>query len=73
MLHRPKGEQRIAQAFRPGKAYGKKIALKGRPTFERYFEKVTFVKRGSITFSETTNLFWHKNLRAQLGERETGP
>jgi hypothetical protein len=30
-LHRPKGEQRIAQAFRPGKAYEKSIALKAPP------------------------------------------
>jgi hypothetical protein len=27
----PKGEQRIAQALRPGKTYGKKIALKAPP------------------------------------------
>jgi len=73
ILHRPKGEQRIPQAFRPGKAYGKKIALKGRPTFERYSQKRTFAKRDWITFSETPYLFWRKNLRAQLGERETGP
>jgi hypothetical protein len=28
-----------SRAFRPGKAYGKKIALKGRPTFGRYPQK----------------------------------
>ena len=63
--NRPKGEQRIAQAFRPGKAYEKKIALKRRPTFGRYSQKVTFQKA-------TRWHFRNKNLRAQSGARETG-
>jgi hypothetical protein len=29
--NRPKGEQRLAHAFRPGKTYGNKIALKAPP------------------------------------------
>ena len=72
VFHRPKGEQRIAQAFRPGKAYGTKIALKGRPTFGRYSKKVTFVKSDPSAFQKLTNLFWYKNLQAQLGVKETG-
>jgi len=43
VFNRPKGENRTAQAFRPGKVYEKKIALKGRPTSGRYSQKVTFV------------------------------
>jgi hypothetical protein len=34
-FNRPKGEHRIAQGFSPGKLFPKKrIALKGRPTWE---------------------------------------
>jgi hypothetical protein len=72
-FNRPKGEQRIAQALRPGKAYGKKIALKGRPTSGRYSQEVTFVKRASMAFRELTNLFWYKNLRAHFGAKATEP
>ena len=41
-----------AQAFRPGKAYEKKIALKGRPTSGCYSQKITFVKSDSMTFQK---------------------
>ena len=51
-LHRPKGENRTAQAFRPGKAYEKKIALKGPPTSGRYAQKVAFVKSDSMAFQK---------------------
>ena len=71
--NRPKGEQKIAQALRPGKIYGKKIALKGRQTFGRYSQEITFVKSNSMAFQKTRNLFSYKNLRAQLGAKETGP
>jgi hypothetical protein len=35
----PKGEKRIAQAFRPGKTYGKQLALKGAADFPALFPK----------------------------------
>jgi hypothetical protein len=50
--NRPKGEQRTAQALRPGKAYGKKIALKGRPTSGRYSQEITFGKTDSMAFQK---------------------
>ena len=42
--NRPKGAQRISQALSPGKAYGKKIALKGRPTSGRCFQGDSVVR-----------------------------
>jgi hypothetical protein len=63
-------EQRIAQALRPGKAYGKKIALKGRPTSGRYSQEVTFVKSDSIAFQKLRSLLVIKS--AGTIRKETG-
>ena len=53
LFNRPKGEQRIARAFRPGKAYERKIALKGRPTSGRYYQKVNLRQKRLDGVSET--------------------
>jgi hypothetical protein len=42
---RAKGEERTAQGFSPGKAHGKRIALKGRPTTRRISRNNVFRKR----------------------------
>ena len=67
---RPKGEHRTAQGFSPGKMSPRKS--RGRPTSLCYSQKVTPSKADRMESQKLANLVWYKNLRVQLGAKETG-
>ena len=61
---RPKGKEKTAQGFSPGKAHGKRIALKGRPTTRR-------ISRNNVF--ESDSMAFRGEGCAQLGAKSSGP
>ena len=69
ILHRPKGENRIAHGLQPWEDVPERIALKAERASEcqALFPEKTFVESDSMAFQKLTKLFLIRKFAVMLG------